>query len=156
MTFYIIAVGRLRATGLRVACDEYLSRACRYVKVEIREISDRGRKSTDSSRTMRDEGKALLAAVPAKARCVALSQTGTQTGSREFAARIGTWRQEARDVAFVIGGADGLDPTVLDRCGERMSLSSMTLPHEMARLMLLEQIYRATTILKGEPYHKGD
>src|SRR5947209_7585680 len=65
------------------------------------------------------------------------------------------WPREARDVAFVIGGATGLDPAVFDRCDGRLSLSTWTLPHELARLVLLEQIYRAGTILRGEPYHKG-
>ena len=76
--------------------------------------------------------------------------------SRAFAAALDRWRQAGRDLAFVVGGAYGLDESLQQQCDEIIRLSDMTLPHELARLVLLEQIYRGNTILKGEPYHKGD
>ena len=76
--------------------------------------------------------------------------------SQDFAGRLEGWQREGRDVAFVIGGAFGLDASVRQACEETISLSDMTFPHELARVMLLEQIYRGNTILRGEPYHKGD
>jgi 23S rRNA (pseudouridine1915-N3)-methyltransferase len=87
---------------------------------------------------------------------VALSRSGRQLDSRAFAAALDQWRQDPQDLAFLIGGAYGLGDAVQDRCDDAIRLSDLTLPHELARLVLLEQIYRGNTILKGEPYHKGD
>ncbi len=102
------------------------------------------------------EGQALRHAVPDGARTVALTRRGRRCSSEDFARRLGTWQREARDVALVIGGAHGLDAEVLETADDRLRLSSLTLPHDLARLVLLEQLYRACTILRGEPYHKGD
>ena len=98
----------------------------------------------------------MLKAVPANARLVALGRGGDRCGSRRFASRLSEWRESGRDLVFLIGGAYGLDTTLRERCEVELSLSDMTFPHEVARLMLLEQIYRGNTIIKGEPYHKGD
>jgi 23S rRNA (pseudouridine1915-N3)-methyltransferase len=84
-----------------------------------------------------------------------LSRTGTTNTSHEFAERVRQWREDSRDVTLVIGGAFGLDPDLIASGEGTLSLSAMTLPHELARAILLEQLYRADTILHGEPYHKG-
>ena len=103
----------------------------------------------------REEAESIIRAIPDRAHTVALTREGAQPDSRVFAQRVGRWREAARDVAFVVGGAYGLDGRILKQAAERISLSSMTFPHEVARLLLLEQLYRGNTILRGEPYHKG-
>jgi 23S rRNA (pseudouridine1915-N3)-methyltransferase len=85
---------------------------------------------------------------------VALDRTGSAWSSKELARRLGRWRDQARSVAFLIGGSDGLDPDFLATCQGRWSLGALTLPHELARVVVLEQLYRGFTILRGEPYHK--
>jgi len=102
----------------------------------------------------RIEGERLLAALPTNGAIVALDPGGDPWSSQELAARLDRWRLEARPLALVIGGAHGLDQAVLDRATARWSLGPLTLPHEIARLVVLEQWYRAWTILRGEPYHK--
>ncbi|MBI4421175.1 MAG: 23S rRNA (pseudouridine(1915)-N(3))-methyltransferase RlmH [Gemmatimonadetes bacterium] len=155
MAHYVVAVGRVRHAALREACEEYATRARRYFRLEIREIPDSGRRTRRPEDARRLEGVGLLRAIPADAVGVALTRAGRGEDSRRFAALLGRWQREAREVAWVVGGAYGLDPPVLARCAHRLSLSPWTLPHELARLVLLEQLYRAGTILKGEPYHKG-
>ena len=155
MTFHIVAVGRVRNRDLAALCDDYAKRIGHYAKLEIHEISDRNRRVKNPIEAMGEEAKALLRAVP-DARLVALAREGGRGGSRAFADRLEGWQRDGRDVAFLIGGAFGLDASVRQACEEAVSLSDMTFPHELARVMLLEQIYRGQTILRGEPYHKGD
>ena len=156
MIFYLTAVGRVKNAALRDACEDYENRTRRYVKLEVLEVRDGGRTDRDADGARRKEADALLRAIPRGARVIALSRTGRSLSSVGLAERLGQWKREDRDVAFVLGGAHGLDATVLDAAESQLSLSSMTLPHELARLTLLEQLYRACTILKGEPYHKGE
>lgn len=101
------------------------------------------------------EGALLLAAVPAGAPLVALDERGVSLSSLGFAERIAGWRDRGlAELAFAIGGADGLDPAVLDRAETVLSLGPMTWPHRLARVLLLEQLYRAQQILAGHPYHR--
>ena len=156
MMFHIVAVGRVRDPNLRAMCEDYAARVSRYSKLRIHEIPDGARRSKEPATVLREEAAALLKAVPANARLIALVRGGEQCGSRRFASRLNEWRESGRDLVFLIGGAYGLDTAVRERCEVELSLSHMTFPHEVARLMLLEQIYRGNTILKGEPYHQGD
>lgn len=154
MQLHVIAVGRVRDAAMRAACEEYLKRARRYLKVEVHEVTaGKGRRPADVRKAEADR---LMAVMPERSRGVALTRAGLRLDSPAFAERVADWRRDARDVALVLGGAAGLDDRVLARCEARLSLSAMTLPHELARVVLLEQIYRACTILNGEPYHKGD
>ncbi len=155
MMFHVVAVGRVRNRDLAALCDDYAARTRHYTKLEIHEIPAKRRQANNPTTVLREEGKALLRAVP-DARLVALSRDGGRMNSQDFAGRLEGWQREGRDVAFVIGGAFGLDASVRQACEEAISLSDMTFPHELARVMLLEQIYRGNTILRGEPYHKGD
>lgn len=140
MRYHVVAVGRLRNVGLRATCDEYLKRLRRYAKVEEREVKDEAR---------------LPEAIPGEARLVALSRRGDEWTSTELARRTSGWDQDGRDVAFAIGGAAGLPAALLRRAERVWSLSPLTFPHELARVILLEQLYRAFTIRRGEPYHRG-
>ena len=113
------------------------------------------RGSKVAARAVAAEGQRLFRRLGDGAVDVALDERGKQRGSVELARWLGRLRDDGHTVRFVIGGAHGLAPDVLQRCPQRLALSSMTLPHELALLMLCEQLYRAGTILRGEPYHHG-
>jgi 23S rRNA (pseudouridine1915-N3)-methyltransferase len=140
MRYRVVAVGRLKHAALRAACDAYLDRLRHYAKVEEREVKDEAR---------------VLDAVSEGSRLVALSRRGDAWTSGQLAEWTARWELEGRDVTFALGGADALPDDVL-RSAERVwSLSLLTFPHELARVILYEQLYRAYTIRRGEPYHRG-
>ncbi len=134
-------------------CAEFQKRLGRYVPVEVVEVKDaRGRSPRDCAE---QEGARLLAKIDASA--VLLDEHGRERTSRQLAQWLRKTTDEGqREITFVLGGAWGLSDAVLDRCPQRLRLSSMTLTHEMSRMLLLEQLYRACTILRGAPYHHGD
>jgi 23S rRNA (pseudouridine1915-N3)-methyltransferase len=154
----VVAVGRARG-ALVDAIGEYETRARRYWKLDVVEVPAgvKGSSSAAPDRVLASESERLLAKLPDDLDVVALTRTGRKMGSRELAAylqELGT--RSAPGVAFVIGGAFGVSSSVLGRASRALSLSGFTLPHEMARLVLAEQLYRAGTIVRGEPYHKAD
>ncbi len=153
MNLHLIAVGRLRP-AFRDAADEYLRRLRRFATIEEREIREAGRAGNPTAQR-REETKRLAAAIPDGARIVALTRGGDGWSSPELARVMSRWRTESRATAFVIGGAEGLEPGFADSAGARWSLGALTLPHELARVVVLEQLYRGFTILAGTPYHKG-
>ena len=155
MELHLIAVGRVRHDALRAACEGYLVRLRRFVRLEVREVRESGGRGRRPATVQAAEAAALVAAAPDRARLIGLSRSGRTLSSEQFARQLGTWQRDARDVALLIGGAFGLAPDLLARCEATIALSSLTLSHELARLVLLEQLYRACTILRGEPYHKG-
>lgn len=140
MRYHVVAVGRMKDKALRAACDDYLTRLRRYTRIEEREVKDEAR---------------VLEAVPEGSRLVALSEGGEQWTSGQLAEWTARWEMEGRDVAFAIGGADGLREPVLGGAEHVWSLSRLTFPHELARAIVYEQLYRAYTIRRGEPYHRG-
>jgi 23S rRNA (pseudouridine1915-N3)-methyltransferase len=149
----LLAVGKLRP-GYREVADDYLRRLGRSFKVREVEVREAARApSVEAQRA--EEGARLLARQPNGARLVALARQGAGWTSEELALRLEQWRREARPVAFAIGGSHGLPPALLAAAGDRWSLGPLTLPHELARIVVVEQLYRAGTILRGEPYHKG-
>lgn len=138
MKLVVVAVGKLRGADLRSVADDYFSRLKRYVPYEEREV-----KTADE----------LAARIPSGAFVVALEVTGEALSSPELAKRVEQWgRRDKGIVAFLIGAADGIPPALSARADARISLSRMTLPHRLARVLLAEQLYRAMTILRGEPY----
>lgn len=148
----LLAVGKLRP-WYRAACDDYLGRIRRYGPISEREIRAAGRAATPALARKEEAGR-LLAQLPARVLVIALDRGGPAWSSEELARRLARWREGARPLALVIGGAEGLDSSALDRADQRWSLGPLTLPHELARVVTLEQWYRAWTILRGEPYHK--
>jgi 23S rRNA (pseudouridine1915-N3)-methyltransferase len=154
MMLHLVAVGRVSDPALRAACAEYLARIRKVWSLEVHEVRSPAGKFPPAER-MRREGDRLLETIPARALGVALTRTGRSESSEGLAQRLAGWQATGREIAFVIGGADGLDGRVHQRCGESLSLSPLTLPHELARVVLLEQLYRAGTIWRGTPYHKG-
>jgi len=142
---------------LGAAIGEFEDRAARYWKMETLEVRAGARGSDPSAADVRTaEAERILERLPEDAEVVALTRTGESWNSRAFAHHLDGHRLYGRPgSAFVIGGAFGLGLAVLERADTRLSLSPLTLPHDFARLVLLEQLYRAGTILRGEPYHKG-
>ena len=153
ISLHIVAVGKLRPC-FREAADDYLDRLSRYLPVDEREVKEAGRAGNDTAQR-REEGKRLAALVPPGCLVVALTRGGEAWSSAELARRLGRWRDEGRDVALLIGGATGLDDALAEKATHRWGLGPLTLPHELARVVVLEQCYRATTILAGQKYHKG-
>ncbi len=156
MRVLIAAVGRpsrLLAGPIR----EFEARAGRYWKLDAAEIpAEKASRNRPEADIMRAEAERLQAAIPAELDTVALTRTGRRWSSRELARYLnGLAVAGSPGAAFVIGGAFGLDDELLAGARHRVSLSPMTLPHELARLVLAEQLYRAGTIVRGEPYHKG-
>ncbi len=140
MHYRIVAVGRVRDAALRAACDGYLERLRRYTRVEEREVKDQAR---------------ILEGVPGGSRLVALSEGGEQWTSEQLADWTARWELDGRDVAFALGGAEALPAAVLQTADRTWSLSRLTFPHELTRVIVYEQLYRAYTIRRGEPYHRG-
>jgi 23S rRNA (pseudouridine1915-N3)-methyltransferase len=149
----LLAAGKLRPF-YREACDEYARRLGRYVRfreIEVREAS----RSPSIEAQLEEESVRLGAKLPAGSAVVALTRTGAPWTSEQLAREIDRWRMAARPVALVIGGSHGLSPEFTARAVSRWSLGPLTLPHELARVVVVEQLYRGFTILGGEPYHKG-
>ncbi len=153
MDLVILAVGRLR-TSYREACDDYLRRLSRYAKVRELEVREASRAPTMAAQREEEAGR-LLAKAPGGVTVVALAREGAAWTSEELARRVDGWRMASRPLAFVVGGSHGLAPGLLAVAATRWSLGPLTLPHELARVIVAEQLYRAFTILRGEPYHKG-
>ena len=154
MKITLLAVGRVRSPAADSVRD-YEQHAGRYWKLDVVEVDAGaavGKVDPDAVRAAEEER--LLPRIAADAEVVALTRGGRPMGSRAFASHLQDHALQGRDVCFVIGGAYGLGQSVLGRA-HRLTLSSMTFPHELARLLLAEQLYRAGTILRGEPYHKG-
>ena len=148
----LLAIGKLRPS-LRAACDDYLKRLRRYGPIGESELREAGRIGNPLLRR-REETARLAARVSSGDTLVVLDRMGSAWTSQELARRLQRWRQAARPVTLVIGGAVGLDPASLPAGALHWSLGPLTLAHELARVVVLEQWYRAWTILRGEPYHR--
>ena len=154
MKVLIAAVGKPRNKALATAIEEYEQRAAHYWPLEVHEVREEPAKSLSADLVREREGKRLSDIVPASAHLVACDPGGVSKTSEEFSAWLQGERERGHDVAFVIGGAYGLSPDVRKRARTKLSLAPWTLPHELARLVLAEQLYRAGSIQKREPYHK--
>lgn len=141
MRIRVVAVGKLKEAHYREAVDEYLGRLRHYATIEEVEV--------------KEGAAAMKKAIPARAHVIAMTIDGRQRSSEELAARLEELAGRVPEVVFLIGGADGIPSEIVKTSQETLSLGKMTLPHRLARLVLVEQIYRAMTIRKGEPYHHG-
>ena len=156
MRIHLVAIGRRPSGWERDGYREYARRMPPELSIVLHEIppSKRtGRGSTE--RRLEEEGKRLLAAVPGGARVIALDERGAAWTTTTLAGRIERWMREGRDLALLIGGADGLAPECIAKAEHSWSLSPLTLPHGLARVVVAEQIYRAWAILRHHPYHRG-
>ena len=155
MTLHLLAVGKLKSAWARDACGLYQQRIKRYAPFDITEIRDAVSEGAPE-RASEVEGARIVGQLSSRDWPVALDVTGTMYASEKLAAWLD--RRLADGVfrtVFIIGGPFGLSPPALARCRERLSLSALTLPHELCRVVFLEQLYRAFTIIRGEQYHHG-
>ena len=153
-TLTVAAVGKLRTPHWRSAQQDYLQRLQRYLSVTLVEVRDFAGGKLPKDTAVAREGQALSQAVKEVPWISALDAAGQQVDSEGLARYLHHHIETHRDLAFLIGGPVGLSPELLATCNARLSLSQLTFPHELARVVLLEQLYRAMTILSGEPYHK--
>jgi 23S rRNA (pseudouridine1915-N3)-methyltransferase len=149
----IVAVGKLRRY-YREAADDYIGRLKRHITLHEHEVREASR-APNARAQLADEAKRLGSKIPPGSTLVALTRDGAGWSSRDLATQLGRWLIASRPVTLVLGGSNGLDASLLARADWRWSLGALTLPHELARVVVLEQLYRGFTILRGEPYHKG-
>lgn len=154
MRLVVAVVGKPRDRHLAAVIDEFETRAARYWPLEIVEVREASARGVTAAQARERESARLLERLPEGAQLVACDERGDRLTSGQFAQFLSAAREQARTVAFVIGGAFGLPDAVRDRASRALQLAPWTLPHEMARLVLAEQVYRAGTIARGEPYHK--
>ena len=155
MKLWVIAVGTRMPGWVDEAFHDYAKRMPRDLRIELIEIRPEPRSGGKSiAQLLEAEGRRIERAVPRGASRVALDERGRELSTAGFASWLATLRQDARDAAFVLGGADGLAPAAKDGAELRLRLSAMTLPHGLARVLLTEQLYRASSILHNHPYHR--
>lgn len=155
MRVRVIAVGTRMPAWVASACDDYLTRLNSQLPVALEEIAPAARSpATPAASAIAAEGERLLKALRPGQFVSALHERGAQLSTRELAAWLGARMQDGADLAFVIGGPDGLAPAVLARSRYTLALSRLTLPHALARVLLSEQLYRAHSILRHHPYHR--
>ena len=152
MKLTFLSVGKDRSGLFSPGVDEYAKRLAHTAKVSVLELPE-SRASGDKAKE--EEGKALLGKLSSRDVLCALDERGKALSSVDFAKWLGRQQDSGKDVAFVIGGDEGLSEAVRAKASLVLSLSAMTLPHRLARLMLVEQVYRGFSILRGEPYHKA-
>ena len=155
MKLFILAVGHKMPEWINTGFGEYAKRMPRESKIELVEIRPEPRTTGKSvTQIMEAEAGRILATLPAGCLCIALDERGMQLTTRQLAQKMGEWMGGGRDVAFVIGGADGLHESVKAAAQQQWALSPMTLPHGLVRVLLTEQLYRAHSLLHNHPYHR--
>jgi 23S rRNA (pseudouridine1915-N3)-methyltransferase len=160
MHLVVISIGRLKQGPERELSERYrerfddIGRKLGFRGLDIHEIPES--RARDAATRMTEEAAAISAAIPQKSVLVALDERGDNIDSAGFARHLGRWRDEqVANTIFAIGGADGLSPDLRRKANLRMAFGAATWPHQMVRVMLLEQVYRAATILAGHPYHRA-
>lgn len=156
MKLIVIAVGARMPGWVQDAWQDYAKRLPHDCAIELREIKPEPRTSGKlPSQLMHAEAQRIQAALPAHAWRIALDEHGKDLTTMSLSQHLESWRGDGRDVAFIIGGPDGLDPELKKSCDQLLRLSSLTLPHPMVRVLLVEQLYRAWAIMNGHPYHRA-
>jgi 23S rRNA (pseudouridine1915-N3)-methyltransferase len=155
MKFLVASVGHKMPEWISAGFNEYAKRMPREARIELLEIKPEPRTGgKTTAQIMQAEAQRIEAALPASCLRIALDERGAAWTTRQLADRIQSWMGEGRDVAFIIGGADGLHPSVKDGAQQLLALSALTLPHAMVRVLLAEQLYRAHSLLHNHPYHR--
>ncbi|GAB1231909.1 23S rRNA (pseudouridine(1915)-N(3))-methyltransferase RlmH [Ferrigenium sp. UT5] len=155
MKLLILAVGNRMPSWITEGFSEYAKRMPREARIELVEIKPEPRTTgKTTAQIMEAEAQRILAALPASAHCIALDERGATPTTKQLAQQMRDWMQQGNDVAFIIGGADGLHNTVKQRARQLLALSALTLPHGMVRVLLAEQLYRAHSLLHNHPYHR--
>jgi 23S rRNA (pseudouridine1915-N3)-methyltransferase len=156
MKIQILAVSHRAPQWAQEACEEYLKRFGADMKVAVQDLkpAQRGANGT-AKRWMQQEAQVLLLALPAKKHLVILDERGDDLSSVALATRLNRWRDLGQDIYIIIGGPDGLDDSIKQTADEKIRLSSLTLPHALVKVLLLEQLFRADSILANHPYHRA-
>ena len=154
MKLVIVAVGQRMPDWAQSAYDDYAKRFPHELRVELKAVKTEPRGSKTLETLYAAERERIEAAIPKGARIVALDERGTSLTTVALAARLKGWQLEADDVALIIGGPDGIEPAFRNAAHERIRLSDLTLPHAFARVLLIEQLYRAWSVNAGHPYHR--
>lgn len=155
MKLLILAVGNKMPTWITEGFNEYARRMPREAKIELVEIKPEPRcTGKTTAQIMAAEAQRIRAALPDAARCIGLDEHGATPTTRQLAQQMQDWMGAGSDIAFIIGGADGLHDSVKQRAQQLMALSAFTLPHGMVRVLLAEQLYRAYSLLHNHPYHR--
>ena len=156
MHIYLIAVGQKMPAWVSMACSDYQKRLPRELQFSMIEVPliKRG-KNPDIQRIVRDESRAILQSVPQGSRVVVLEAGARQLTTEKLAAALKSWMQQGQDIAIIIGGPDGLSSELLQQADQTISLSAMTFPHPLVRIIMMEQLYRAWSILNNHPYHRA-
>jgi 23S rRNA (pseudouridine1915-N3)-methyltransferase len=154
MKLLIVAVGQRVPDWAQTAWDEYAKRFPFELKLELKAVKTEPRGSKSLETLYAAERQRIEEAIPKGCRIVVLDERGTSLTTKALATRLQNWQLESDDVAMVIGGPDGIDPAFRQAAHERIRLSDMTLPHAMARVLLIEQLYRAWSINANHPYHR--
>ncbi len=154
MKLCVVAVGLRVPDWAQTAWDDYAKRFPPELKIELRAVKTEPRASRTVPALLAAERERIEAQIPRGARVVALDERGTALTTQALAAKLQFWQLEGDDVALVIGGPDGLEPTFRQAAHERIRLSDLTLPHAMVRVLLVEQLYRAWSLNGGHPYHR--
>lgn len=155
MKLRLIAVGAKSPDWVDAGFTDYARRMPRECALELVEVAPANRKGWPAERILAEEAERILARVGRSDQVVALDVAGRACSTEKLANKLDDWRMQSGNVSFLIGGADGLDARCLTRADETLSLSAMTFPHQLVRVMLAEQLYRAWTILHGHPYHRA-
>ena len=154
MKIIVIAVGKSMPVWAQTAWDDYAKRFPSELKVDIKTVKTEPRSSKTLETIYTAERERIEAHIPKGARVVALDERGSQLTTMALASKLKNWQLDAQDVVLVIGGPDGLDPAFKQSAQERIRLSDLTLPHAFARVLLVEQLYRAWSINANHPYHR--
>jgi len=154
MKLSVVAVGHRQPDWVTAGCSEYLKRMPRELTASVIEVKPEQRGSKNREQLLAAEKSRIRDALAEGCRLVVLDERGDDLTTLQLAKRIEQWMQDGRDAALLIGGADGLDEELKARADDRLRLSSLTLPHGLARLLLCEQLYRAASVIKNHPYHR--
>lgn len=154
MKLLVVAVGQRVSDWAQIAWDDYAKRFPHELKVELKAVKTEPRGSKTLETLYAAERARIEAAIPRGSRIVALDERGTPLSTLALADKLKSWQLDSNDVALVIGGPDGLDPAFRQAAHERIRLSDLTLPHAFARVLLIEQLYRAWSINANHPYHR--
>ncbi|MBA2408398.1 MAG: 23S rRNA (pseudouridine(1915)-N(3))-methyltransferase RlmH [Gammaproteobacteria bacterium] len=155
MRVRLLAVGTRMPDWINAGVHDYARRLPRQWAFAVTEVPVSRRRPPEPDRCRTDEGERLMAALYGDTHVVALDERGSHWRTAELASRIEAWMQSGQDLTFMIGGPDGLAPACIERANERWSLSALTFPHALARVIVAEQLYRASTILRNHPYHRS-
>lgn len=155
MKLIIVSVGHKMPDWITAGFNEYTKRMPREAQVVLMEIRPEPRTTgKTTAQIIEAEAQRILAALPHNCRRIALDERGAQPTTRQLAAQMQDWMREGRDIAFIIGGADGLHDSVKQAAQQSLALSSLTLPHALVRVLLAEQLYRAYSLMHNHPYHR--